>query len=125
MAINVTIIHAPDFIKATARGHLDLEAAKKLLLEIASASAHSDEYEIILDLRFSESALSVTDVWMLVIELFNFRKAFGRKTAVLCPVERFDHAAFFALCAKNRGFKIEAFTSYEDAIEWLVEKRDA
>jgi hypothetical protein len=40
---------------------------------------------------------------------------------VLCPLERFDHSRFFALCAENRGFDVRAFVSYEDAMEWLIE----
>ena len=27
---------------------------------------------------------------------------------------------FLALCAENKGFNIQAFTSYEDAMEWLI-----
>jgi hypothetical protein len=39
---------------------------------------------------------------------------------VLCPLEKFDNARFFALCAENRGVNVHAFTSYEDAMEWLI-----
>jgi hypothetical protein len=42
------------------------------------------------------------------------------KTAVLCPLARFDHAAFFALCAESRGFQVRAFTSLVGAYEWLI-----
>ena len=49
-----------------------------------------------------------------------YRKTFARRTAILCPIERFDHARFFALCAEHRGFNIQAFTSYEEAMEWLL-----
>ena len=89
-------------------------------MEIASASAPSVDYEIILDTRKAQSEMSITDLWYLAAELSNLRKAFSRKTAVLCPLERFDHAGFFALCAQNRGFHVSAFTSFEDAIEWLI-----
>jgi hypothetical protein len=64
--------------------------------------------------------MSVTDLWYLAAELAKFRGASSRKTAVLCPVEEFDFAAFFALCAENQGFRIKAFTSFEDAIQWLI-----
>jgi hypothetical protein len=33
---------------------------------------------------------------------------------------KFDRSRFFALCAENRGFNIQAFTSYEEAMEWLI-----
>ena len=122
----IKVIHAHDFIKATPEGKLDLEESKKLLLEIASASAPLVHYDIVLDTRGARSVMSVTDLWYLAAELGdNFRKAFSRslKTAVLCPRDRFDHAAFFALCAQNRGFQVNAFTSFADAYEWLIANR--
>ncbi len=120
MLSNIRIIHAKDFIKSTPEGPPDLERSKKLLLEIASASALSADYAIILDSRKAETVLSVSDVWYLATELSKYRKAFSRMTAVICPREEFDHAAFFALCSQNRGFNISAFISFEDAIEWLT-----
>jgi hypothetical protein len=68
--------------------------------------------------------MSVTDLWYLAAQLSdNFRKAFSRivRTAVLCPLDQFDHAEFFALCAQNRGFDVSAFTSLPEAYEWLTE----
>ncbi len=120
MPTNIRIIHARNFIKATPEGHLDLEESKKLLMEIASASAPLVDYEIILDTRKAQTEMSVTDLYYLCTELSNLRKAFSRKTAVLCPLERFKYAEFFALVAQNRGFPVMAFTSFEDAIEWLI-----
>jgi hypothetical protein len=64
--------------------------------------------------------MSVFDLWYLSAELSNLRKPFSGKTAILCPAERFDQAAFFALCAQNRDFKVRAFTSFEGAVEWLI-----
>ncbi len=120
MPTNIRIIHAHDFIKATPEGTLDLENSKKLLVEFAADSSTSGDHEILLDTRKAQSALSATDLWYLAAELISFRKALSRKTAVLCPLDRFDHAAFFALCAQNKGFRVHAFTSFEEAMEWLM-----
>lgn len=123
MPANIRIIHAHEFIKSTPEGQLDLEESKKLLTEIALASAPLADYDIILDTRKAQSGMSVANLWHLAAELSNiFRKASSRtqKTAVLCPLERFDHAEFLALCAQNRGFQVSAFTSFEDAYEWLI-----
>jgi hypothetical protein len=125
MSADIKIIHAHDFIKGTPAGRLDFERAKKLLIEIASASTPLAKYKIILDTRKAQSELSIIDLWYLVAELSNLRKAFSRKTAVLCPPERFENAEFFALCAQNRGLLVNAFTSFEAAIEWLIERLDA
>jgi hypothetical protein len=123
MPTNIRIIHANDFIKATPEGQFNLEKAKETLLEIASASSPSFNYQVILDVRKTRSELSITDLWYLAAELSNLRKAFSRKTAVLCPLEGSKYAEFFALCAQNRGFRINAFTSFEAALEWLIEEK--
>jgi hypothetical protein len=34
---------------------------------------------------------------------------------------RFDHSRFLAVCAENNGFNIQAFTSYEEAMQWLLD----
>ena len=120
MPTDIRLILAKDFVRATSEGELDLETSKKALKEIASATAHLVDYEILLDTRKAHVQMSVTDLWYLAAELSNLRNAFRRKTAVLCPVERFDDAAFFALCSENRGFRIKAFTSFEDAMNWLI-----
>jgi hypothetical protein len=122
MSTNIRIIHAYDFIKATPEGKLDLQESKKYLMEVVSASTTLVDYEIIVDTRKAQTVMSITDLWYLASELANHRKTFSRKTAVICPLEEFDQAGFFALCAKNRGVRVQAFTSFEDAIEWLIAK---
>jgi hypothetical protein len=120
IATNIRIIHAHEFIRATPEGLLDLKKAQELLMEIASAATPLADYQIILDVRKTQQGMRTSDLWYLAAELTVLRKAFSRKTAVLCPLEGFNNAEFFALCAQNRGFQIKAFTSFEDAIEWLI-----
>ena len=120
MPTDIRIIHAHDFVKATPTGHLDLEKSKKVLMEVASVCSHLVDYEILLDFRKAESEMSVTDLWYLASALSILREAFSRKTAILCPPERFDYAEFLAVCAQNSGLQVRAFTSFEDAIEWLI-----
>jgi hypothetical protein len=121
MPAHIKIIHAHEFIKASPEGLFDLNESKKLLLEIASASIPLDDFEIIVDTRKANSKLTVANLWYLAAELRKFRKRLTQKTAILCPLERFDNAGFFALCSQNRGFNIRAFTSFEESMEWLCE----
>jgi hypothetical protein len=123
MAINLRIIHAPDFIKVTPDGRIDLEKSKQHLKQVASAAAPLTDYEIIIDTREAQIEMSPADLWYLAAELSTLGETFFRKTAVLCPLERFDQAGFFALCAQNRGFRVSAFSSYEEAVEWLLASR--
>jgi hypothetical protein len=119
MPATVRIIHATDFLKATAEGELDLKESARLLAEIVSATDLVD-YELVMDTRKAHSSMSVTDLWYLAAEISKVGKNLPRKTAILCPRERFDFAAFFSLCAQNRGYSVRAFTSFEDAMEWLI-----
>jgi hypothetical protein len=120
---DIRIIHAHDFIKVTTEGQLDLENSRKLLLEVASASAPLVDYGIVVDTRKTMVTMFAVDLWYLAQDLVSVGKTFLHRTAVLCPLERFDDAGFFALCAQNRGLEVRAFASFEDAIEWLIAKR--
>jgi hypothetical protein len=121
MSTDIRIIHAQDFIKATPEGQLDFEASKQLCAKVASISASSDIYRLIVDIRKAQVKMSVTDLWYLATELSKQGGNFSRRTAVLCPHDQFDQAGFFALCAQNIGHQVRAFTSFEEAIEWLIE----
>ncbi|HEX6690120.1 MAG TPA: hypothetical protein VF110_03135 [Burkholderiales bacterium] len=120
MPNNIKVIHASDFIRAQPEGPAHLEEAERLLKEIADASAGLSDFEILVDTRRVTGSLSAPDLWTLAQKLARFRLGAARRTAILCPIEKFDHSRFFALCAENRGFNIQAFTSYEEAMEWLI-----
>jgi hypothetical protein len=123
MPTDIRVIHAYDFVRANADGALDFEVSKKTLTEVALATSHLINYEILLDIRKTQSRMSVSDLWYLAAELSRLGEAFRRKTAVLCPVEDFDNAAFFETCAQNRGFRVKAFTSFEDSVDWLIKEK--
>lgn len=116
---NVKVIHAHEFVRARPGGVLDLQTSETLLLDIAKAADGLDRAEVLIDTRRAEGQLGAADLWFLADRLAKHRHAFSGKTAVLCPIERFDRARFFALLADSKGFDVEAFTSYEEAIAWL------
>jgi hypothetical protein len=121
MPTDIRVVLARDFIRATADGELDFESSKKALTEVASAASHLVTYEILLDTRKTQARTSVADLWYLAAELSSLGTTFCRRTAVLCPIEHFDNAAFFETCAQNRGFRVKAFASFEEAMDWLQE----
>jgi len=121
MPANIKVIQARDFIRATPQGQVYLDKAEELLKRIAEAGAGLEDFEVLVDTRRTSGALSATDLWRLAEKLVGYRHTMARRTAILCPVENFDNTTFFALCAENRGFNIRAFTSYEEAMEWLLD----
>ncbi len=120
MPTNVKVIHARDFIRARPEGEAYLEKAEQLLKDIAQAGAGIEDFEVLVDTRRVTGSLLATDLWTLAEKLVKLRRSFAHKTAILCPLEKFDKSRFFALCAENRGFNIQAFTAYEEAMEWLI-----
>jgi hypothetical protein len=120
MATHLHIIHAGDFLIATPQGQLDFEKSRKLLDSLASASSSLVTHEILLDMRHTQLALTATELWQLAAGLSRRRTTFSGKVAVLARSPVAGRAAFFALCAQNRGFPVSAFTSFEEAVNWLV-----
>jgi len=119
MATDIRIVHARDFIKATPEGRLDFEESKRVIVEVASVASQLGDFEVLIDCRKADVQMSAAELWHLAAELSRLRQSFARRTAVLVPVERFDSEEFFSLCSHNRGLRVEAFVSYEDAIDWL------
>lgn len=123
MARKIRIVNARDFVSAKPDGALNLEEGEQLLREVVGVSDPLEEFDILVDTREAVSTLSASDLWFLADRLQRFPKTFAGRTAILCPDERLDHAAFFALCAESKGIDMQAFTSYEEAMNWLQAPR--
>ncbi|MBV8573589.1 MAG: hypothetical protein JOZ58_00920 [Acetobacteraceae bacterium] len=123
MPTHVQIIRASDFLIATPKGQLDFPKSKKLLTSLVSASTAMIAHEVLLDVRSTQVELSATDLWHLAAGLGRRGTEFPDKIAVVCRSSGAGRAEFFALCARNRGFPVGAFTSFEGAVEWLSADR--
>jgi hypothetical protein len=120
MPTTVKVIRTQEFVRARPNGAFDLEASEQMLMDIAKASADMQDVQVLIDTRHARGALTAGDLWYLADRLGRYRHAFSGKTAVLCPTEKFDRARFFALVADGKGFDVQAFTSYEEAMTWLA-----
>jgi hypothetical protein len=128
MTSTLKIIRVRDFIRVTPQGTLDFSMAKELIQEVGNVSDAFVRYNLLIDTRGTEDDLTVVDSWEIASHLATAvhrnAKGFGAKIAVLCPVQRFDHAKFFELCSLNRGLNVRAFTSFEELFEWLSQPSD-
>lgn len=126
MSTNVRVIHHSDFLRVRTDGRADMDRAKSLLAQVAATAATLDNYQILIDIRdVVGGQLTPDEACELAGSLEQFHGTFLRKTAVLCPRERFDNAKVFSLLAGTRGFRhIRAFLTYEDAMEWLLASSD-
>jgi len=94
-----------------------MKASKQGLAQLAATGTDLQDYTVLIDPRDVKSRLSTTDIYEFASELVKYGETFRRKTAVLArDDENIDQATFFENVAQNRGFKVRAFTVFEDAI---------
>jgi hypothetical protein len=120
MPINIKVIHTKDFIKTTVTGVLNFEISKQALLDIASQIEQPGEYEILLDTREAETALSVVDIFQLGEALAVHSSIRRSKIAFLTSIRDTKEAEFLETTTANRGLRVRMFTDFEEAITWLV-----
>jgi len=120
MPSDIRVIYVRDFVKATVQGTFDLDSSKQALLEIAAAVPSSSAVDVMIDVRDAPADLSLSQLSELAMEFNRSRLGVGRKTAVLTAKDRFDNAHFFAISARGMGRNVQAFTSFEEAFDWLA-----
>jgi hypothetical protein len=120
MPVNIKIIHPKDFIRTTVEGALDLPTSRQILLEIASIIESPGAYHVLIDTRQAQVRLSTTDVYELGVAVASRPAVAHSKTAILTAMGGEESARFLELVAQNRGALLKAFTSFEEAINWLV-----
>lgn len=121
MKAEIKFVKTKDFIKTTASGQLSLEKSKTVLKEIARLNTPDDLHDLLVDIRDTRPGLSLSDIYELVTEVGNHRQAFRKKIAILLGTQHdIDKARFLEMCASNRGYNVNAFDDFEEAVNWLM-----
>lgn len=120
MPVNIKMIRPKDFIKTTVTGVLDFAVSKQALLEIASQIERPGEYEILVDTREAEPALSIIDIYQLGEALAAHASLRRSKIAVLKSKKDSQQAEFLETVTVNRGVRAQVFTDIKEAVTWLV-----
>jgi hypothetical protein len=107
------------FFRVTAYGAHDLPQAKRSLARLAEMVA-TEPGGVLIDVREAASYLSLTEIRAVLDEFVRLQISNGRKTAVLAPESRYDNVHFFAVSARGAGLDVQAFTSFEEAHDWLT-----
>jgi hypothetical protein len=123
MPFELQIIRAQEFLRLGVRGKINLAASKKLLAELAGACRKRGIHEALLDLRDlrpgPEPVFSPNDLAVLVSTFLEIGFARNQRLAVLYSVDPHHRARIFAFFAKMRGWRVQAFDGFEEAITWL------
>ena len=122
MDLQLHIIHASDFLRACPTGELDLECSKQLLLTLAAANKPPADRDILIDLRTASGAqLETGEMVALVRVMVDHLASFQHKIALLLPPDAPGYrAGLMEHLADSRGFNVEVFKDFEQALTWLM-----
>ena len=122
MDLQLRIIHANDFLRACPTGELDLERSRELLVTLAAANRPPADRDILLDLRSATAAkLETAEIIALVRVMVENLVSFQHKVALLLrPDAPGYRATLLEHLADNRGFNVEVFKDFEQAMTWLM-----
>jgi hypothetical protein len=121
--MELQIIRAQEFIRLGAKGHFDLDASKAVLAQLAAACCKRGINQALLDLRAlhpgPKPVFSPNDLVMLVNTFREAGFTHQQRLAVLYGSDPHHRARLFAFIAKLRGWKVQAFDNFEEAVFWL------
>ena len=123
MPLELQIIRAQEFVRMGAHGHFDLKVSKAMLAELARACCKRGIKQALLDLRAlhpgPKPVFSPNDLVTLVNTFREVGFTHKQRVAVLYGSDPHHRARLFSFIATLRGWKVQAFDSYEQAITWL------
>ncbi len=123
--MELQIIRAQEFVRLGAHGHFDLKASKAVLAQLAAACWKRGIDQALLDLRElhpgPKPVFSPKDLAALVNTFREVGFTHRQRLAVLYGSDPHHRARLFAFIAKLRGWKVQAFDSFEEAVKWLSE----
>jgi hypothetical protein len=123
MPMELQIIRAREFIRLGAHGHFDLKASKAVLSQLARACCKRGINQAVVDLRAlhpkPKPVFSPNDLVTLVDTFREVGFTHKQRLAVLYGSDPHHRARLFAFIAKLRGWKVQAFDSFEEAVTWL------
>jgi formylglycine-generating enzyme required for sulfatase activity len=123
MPIELQIIRAQEFVRLGAHGKFDLKASKAVLANLAGACCKRGINQALLDIRAlhpgPKPVFSPNDLVVLVNTFHEIGFTHRQRLAVLYGSDPHHRARLFAFIAHLRGWSVQAFDSFEEAVTWL------
>jgi hypothetical protein len=113
------VIRFREFVRLDAHGQLDMAESHEALSRLAQMCRKRGLERALLDGRDIHAQLTPDDIAALVRDLAEMGFTRNQRLALLHKGDPHRRAALFALIAKLRGWKIRAFGSFEEAVDWL------
>lgn len=119
MPMELQIIRASEFIRLGAEGKLDLKASREILAMLADACRKRGIDRALMDARNIRAELTPTELAELVNAFREIGFTENQRLALLHTGDQNYRARMFAFIGSLRGWNLQAFDSYEEAINWL------
>ena len=120
MPLGLQIVRAREFIRLDAHGHLDLEGSRAVLKALADACRKRRLESAMLDVRDMRTDLTPADLATLVRDFCDIGFTRHQRLALLHSSDEDYRAKLFALISHLRGWTVQAFDSFEGALDWLA-----
>lgn len=123
MNAEIQFISVSDYFTPKENGKIDFNDSLNILKNVAAQNENGKIKNMLIDVRDFVTELSVPEIYEIITELSNYREHFSRKIAVVYgPHFEADKSEFFQISAQNRGFNINTFSDYDEAVTWLTNK---
>jgi hypothetical protein len=109
-------------LERTVSGELYTERSLKLIQELALCVDTHKGYNVLMDMRETESKPEMLDLMQISSTCAKLRSDFNSKIAFLIPdnEERIRFAQLFKACMEAQGFRFRQFFERDAALEWLT-----
>jgi hypothetical protein len=122
MDVQLRVIRSTDFLTSSHAGELDLERSKQILMALAAANKPPNDRDVLVDLRAAcGDRIEMSKVIELVKVMIENLASFQNKLALLIPKEHpGERSRLMKQQANARGFNMDVFDDYEEAMTWLM-----
>ena len=120
MPYDLHVVRTQDFLRCNSEGAFDYAATKAGMTAIAQAALARGVQSVLLDVRDAQSSLKMVDMYELARTFEETGFTQTHRLAILHRYRAGERAEFFALCAQQRGWNVQAFESFEEAFAWLA-----
>jgi hypothetical protein len=123
MPIELQVIRASEFVRFDARARLDLKQSQEVLKALAHACRKRGVDQAMLDLRsiplLPKPQFTPTELATLVSTFRDAGFTSEQRLAILYQTDVYAGIRTFAFISRLRGLRVQAFTDFETALQWL------
>jgi hypothetical protein len=125
MPVELQVIRVNEFIRFDAHAHLDFAASKRALQDLANACNKRGIDSALLDLRSlpvpPKPLFTPTELAALVRTFSEAGFSRQQRLAILYHLDVYGGIRNFAFISRLRRLRVQAFTDFEAALQWLSE----